>query len=255
MKKSFAYVLVLALVFVPLSLYAGTGYYNMAIMDTAQTMKAGKFMITAADDAGFWYSDYSKKWFMGNEPTGQLSYFIIEGLEASLKYNHLFLTHSNNTVSSLMGNGELDMKYAFGLGDIVRLSLGAGVGVPIDKDNGAITFTNTPVFQFIPEACLSINLGGLQFNIQLLDRFLMNDPVDAWLQAKASIAFDFNGFLAAFTGGFDTMTGSSSPGYMGGPEIIWNIGGPLQINLGVFAHKFFEGATVYRGVFRASLLL
>lgn len=248
-------VLALALVFVPMAAFAGTGYYNMAIMDTAQTMKAGKFMITASDDSGFWYSDYSDKWLMNSELIGKLSYFIIEGLEATLQYNHAFLLRSNDTVGSLVGNGEIDMKYAFGLGDVIKLSLGAGVGVPINEAEGALTFTNTPVFQFIPEACLSANLGGVHLHLQFKDRILMNDNTDMWLQIKGAIAFDFNGFLAAFTGGIDTFSGMSSAGYMGGPEIIWNIAGPLQINIGVFAHKFFEGDTVFRGVFRASLLL
>jgi len=253
MKKSLVFVL--ALVFMPLALSAGTGYYNMAIMDTAQTMKAGKFMITAADDAGMYYSDFSKKWLMGNEATGKLAYYIIEGLEASLQYNHAFVLNALGKVTNSFGNGELDMRYGFGLGDIIKLSLGAGVGVPVNKSNGAVTYTNTPIFQFIPEACLSVNLGGINLHFQLKDRLILPDSGDAfgWLQIKGAIAFDFNGFLAAFSGGYDNENGTGK--YLGGPEIIWNIGGPLQINLGVFADSNFGGDMTFRGVFRASLLL
>lgn len=256
MKKSLTAVAILALVLVPVMLHAGTGYYNMAVMDTAQALKAGKFTITAADDAGFWYSDFSDKWLMTNEASAKLAYWIIEGLEASLLYNHAFYLNALGNVTNAIGNGQLDMKYSFGLGDVVRLSLGAGIGVPLNEDNGAITFTNTPVFQFVPAACLSANLGGVHLNLQLKDRLVMADSgAFGWLQIKGSIAFDFNGFLAAFTGGVDTLSNDTNVAFMGGPEIIWNVAGPLQINLGVFGHKTFGDTTVFRGVFRASLLI
>jgi hypothetical protein len=255
MKKLNAGVFVVMFLLFSSVLFAGSGFYNMAIMDTAQVMNKGKFMITAADDAGFWKSNFSGKWFMVNEPTVKLAYTIIDGLEASLQYNHAFYSHDTGPVTNNLGNGDVNIKYAFGLGDVLRLSLGAGIGVPLDKDNGAVTFTNTPVFQFIPEACLSANIGSVNLHLQLKDRLLMDDPkMLAWLQMKLAIAFDFNGFLAAFTGGIDTFTDMSQAGYTGGPEIIWNVGGPLQINLGVFADSNFGGATVFRGVFRASLL-
>ena len=255
MKKLVAGIFVLAVVLVPFAAIAGTGYYNMAIMDTAQALKGGKFVFTAADDAGFWYSDFSKKWLMENEATGRLSYYIIEGLEAAASYNHAFYTHPSTPMTNAVGNGQLDMRYAFGLGDLVKLSLGLGLGVPIDKTNGAITFTNSAVFQFVPEACLSANFGGLNLHVQLKDRMLMSDPdMQNWVQIKGAIAFDFNGFLAAFTGGFDTFTGMPKASIIGGPEIIWNMGGPLQINIGLFADTNYGAATAYRGVFRLSIL-
>jgi hypothetical protein len=79
MKKSIVIVLVAIFLCMSFSLFAGTGYYNMGIMDTAQVMNKGKFMITVADDAGFWKSNYSDQWFMVNEPTAKLAYTILCG--------------------------------------------------------------------------------------------------------------------------------------------------------------------------------
>jgi hypothetical protein len=255
MKKISASVLVLFFVFLPFSLHAGSGYYNLGLMETTQMLKAGNFMISAVSDSAF-YGDHNA-WSMLEEASGKLSYVIMEGLEASLEYNHIIYKDFDGTPpDGRIGAGKLKIKYAFGLGDTLRMSVGLGAGLPF-SNNMMESLTEAGLFQIIPVVCLSTNLGGAGLHLQLKDLLLFDHgEAEMWIQAKAGIVFDFNGLLAAFTAGVDNVGNGDNNAFMfmGGPEIVWNVAGPLQLNIGVFGTKFPDTFFI-RGVVRASLLL
>jgi hypothetical protein len=252
MKKFMAGVIVLAFVLVPFAASAAQGYYNLGLMETAQMLKQGHFMISAASDSGFYRNSNQSR--MIEEASGEITYIIIEGLEADIGYNHsIYMNFDTKNSTSAVGNLKLRMKYAFGLGDVLRLSLGLGVGFPLAGDSSEFeSLTDIGQGSIIPAVCLSANLGGVGLHVQLKDIIYPSDDTIAWLQARAAIVFDFKDLLLSLGGGIDNISSESQLNFMGGPELVWNVAGPLQLNFGVYGEKWFDLFFI-RGVVKATL--
>jgi hypothetical protein len=257
MKKMSAFVLTVLFVILPLSVFAGSDYYNLSFMDTAQVLKTGKVMIMLHSDSGFTSNDSSgiRKTSVLEALKGSvLAGIVTEGLEIGLDYDHAINKFFDGTdASSTAGNVGINLKYGFGLGEVVRMSLGFGGSFILDGAFKTLDENGTP--RVSPSVCLSTKLGNMSAHLQFLDDIYFNKNTSAWTKLKLGIVYDFESVKAAIMGGYENVN-SSDHLFSAGPEIIWNAFGPFNLNTGfILSGTGTTGSPVYgRLMINAALL-